>query len=138
MVELLLVLAAIAVLSAGGIALDRSLASGRAARTAGDMVVTALREAGVRAAAMTGDDAWSVHIASASVTVYRGTSFAGRTEADDRTSVFPVPIVPAGPEDVMFTKGGGVAEAASLSFRSDRELWYVRMTDDGMISHGPH
>lgn len=135
LVELLLVLGLITVLSLGAVTLQRSVAAGRAVRAAGETLVVALREAQARAAAMAGDDGWSVRIANDSVTVYRGASFAARDSADDRVSAFAIPVVTAGPGDVVFAKGGG-AEAASLSFRFDQDVWYVRINGEGMISHG--
>jgi len=137
LVEMLLVLGLIAALAAGAAGIERSRVSGRAARAAGESLVTALREAQARAAAMAGDDGWSVHVASDSATVFRGASFAGRDPDDDRVVAFSLPVSVAGPEDVLFAKGGDT-DAASISFHADRDIWYVRINGEGMISHGAY
>lgn len=137
LIEVILVLALIAIITVGGLTLDQIGGSRRGAQAAGQTTASALRNAQVRSRAMVGDDAWSVRISSRSAAVFRGASFDGRDISEDRILEFAEPVSVSGGTDVVFTKGAWAPqEAASVSLAIDDDLWHVRVNGEGAISYG--
>lgn len=67
-------------------------------------IANMLRRAETFARAVNGDTAWSVEIQATTVTLFQGTSFAGRNSAFDETLSVPASITPGGLGEVQFTK----------------------------------
>ncbi len=67
-------------------------------------VAAILRRAESYARAMNRDSAWSVEIASGTVTLFQGTSYATRNTAYDETLTIPGSMTPSGLTEVQFTK----------------------------------
>lgn len=102
LVELLLVLAIFAILFAivGTISSHTLLSS--QVKVESDAVEQVLRKAQARTVSRHADSVWGVHIASTSVLLFAGNSYAGRDASYDELRSFPEAISASGLSDIIF------------------------------------
>ena len=102
MVELLLVLSVFVILFGIVGSISRNTLPSTQVKVEGDAVEEVLRKAQARTVSRHGDLVWGVHIATTSVTLFAGPSYAARTAAYDELRAFPSAITASGLADVIF------------------------------------
>ena len=78
-------------------------------------VAETIRRAEDDARAVNGDSAWSVEIQSSAVTLFMGTSFAGRNTNYDEVVTLPASVTASGTSEIQFTKFTGAPSPTSAT-----------------------
>lgn len=104
--------------------------------TVGTMVQS-MRRAGTLARALDGDSVWGVHVATGSILIFKGTSFAGRDITADENTEIPNNIVVTGLTDVVFNKKTGLPQTfGTTTFTSvTNETRNVTINEKGMVDY---
>lgn len=104
LIELLLSVAIMSLIVGLSLPLHESFVRRNDLDLAAQNLATTMRRAGTYARAVNHDNAWSVEIQSSTITLFRGTNFAGRNTAFDETTSIPSSITPSGLGEVQFAK----------------------------------
>lgn len=113
--EIIVVLAILGSIMALSFTPLRQVATVRTAADAARTYGYALTDARQRASAMQNDTAWGVRLASTSVTVFSGASYAARTASRDRSFSIPSGLTVSGPTEVVFAKLSGAPNATGTT-----------------------
>ena len=100
-------------------------------------VAEALRRAQVYARGMNGDSAWSVEIQSTTVTLFKGTNFAGRNTGYDEAISLAGRVTASGLSEVQFAKLSGAPNTTgNITLTTNAsETKTVAINAEGMVSY---
>ncbi len=84
-----------------------------------------------------GDSMWGVHVATGSILIYKGSSYASRDQAFDENTEIPTSIVVSGLTNVSFTKQVGLPQSTgTTTFTSiTNETRNVTINQKGMVDY---
>ncbi len=102
LIEVLLAVLLIGVLASAAVPAFQSFQQRSDLAVAIDAVAQRYRRAQALSRAVSGDSPWGVHVATGSVIVFRGISFAGRNASYDELVVLGRSVIPSGLTDVVF------------------------------------
>ncbi len=105
-VEILLALAFVAIAAGTAAPVLYSYQSRNDLDVTESVLVQVIRKAAMNAKFELLDSSWGVHVTSGTITLFRGTSYASRVQADDKAYQISGPIIAAGP-DILFAKFTG-------------------------------
>ncbi len=120
LVETLVVLGIVAAMMTVAVQPFRAMDGTRDATDAGRAYVYALREAALKAQTMEQDSAWGVRLATSSITVFSGASYASRTASRDRVFGIASDLAFSGPTEVVFAKFSGAPGTTGTTTISNR------------------
>lgn len=136
--ELLLVVAILAMLGGLSMPLYLSFQAKNDLDLATDVVAQTLRRAQTFSRAMSGDDPWGVYVEDGSATLFKGASYASRDGSYDEVSYLADSVIVAGgPVEVAFGKLSGELAAPvviTLTSRSVSNTSIITINQKGMIS----
>jgi prepilin-type N-terminal cleavage/methylation domain-containing protein len=110
-IEVVLVVAMVAVLSVAGFQIRSGLVNSRTSSSAAQQVLDAARSAQTMSLAMLDDSPWGIRVASVSVTLFKGSQWEAHDAGADTETLFAYPVSLAEPVVVTFTKGSGLPTA---------------------------
>ena len=110
LLEVLLSLAAIALISGISIPVYQSFQARNDLDIAATTYAQTLRRAQVLSRAVDGDIAWGVYIVSGSITLFKGTDYGTRDSNFDEVFEMPASITPSGIAEIIFTKFTGLPQ----------------------------
>ena len=137
LLEVLLSLAAIALISGISIPLYQSFQVRNDLDIAATTYAQSLRRAQILAQAMDGDIAWGVYMTSGSITLFRGISYVSRDSNFDEVFEIPASITPSGISEIIFTKFTGLPQTTgSVTLTSTiNETRVITINARGTISY---
>lgn len=96
-----------------------------------------IRRAETYARASSGDSAWSVAIQSTGMTLFKGTSFAGRTTTFDEVITIPGSIAPSGLSEIQFAKLSAAPNTTgTITFTSTtNDVRTVTINAEGVVTY---
>lgn len=108
LIEALISVAAIALIAGIGIPVYLSFSTRNDLSLTATTLVQNYRRAQVLSEASDGDSSWGVRVASNTITLFKGASFATRDVIYDEENAFPVSITSSGLTEVVFAKFTGL------------------------------
>jgi len=102
--EVIVVLAIFAIFAVISDSIYSNVVSSNSLEIAANSVVTAMRKAQSNSSHVNNDSSWGVYIATTSVTIFRGTSYAARTIGSEQTLNFPAKTSASGLNEIVFAK----------------------------------
>ena len=137
LIEMLLSIAAIGIIAGISIPVYQSFQVRNDLDIATVETVQTLRRGQVLAQAVDGDTGWGVKIQGGSITLFKGTSYAGRDSNFDEVFDMPGAIVPTGVTEVVFAKFTGLPQAiGTATFISNtNETRTITINAKGMVSY---
>lgn len=124
LLEVLLVVAIMAVILSASVPVYRTLVVRNDAELTASLVAQTMRRAQILSQGQNGDQTWGVHISGGIMTLFRGASFAVRDVAWDEEIILPKSVSTSGLADVVFAKLTGLPD----------EVGTVTITGDGAVS----
>jgi prepilin-type N-terminal cleavage/methylation domain-containing protein len=115
LLEVLLSIATMAIIVGISLPIAQSFQVRNDLHIAVNTFVQTLRRAQILAQAVDGDMSWGVKVQSASVTLFKGVSYAARDTSVDEIFDVPTSIVPSGLTEIVFTKWSGLPEASGTA-----------------------
>lgn len=102
-----------------------------------ETTVQSLRRAQALAAAGQNDTPWGVHIATGSITLFSGQTYAERSVERDETFVISENITPSGSVEMVFGKLTGYPLSAGVMTLTSRTntVVNVAVNEKGMVAH---
>ncbi len=97
-----------------------------------------LRRAETYARGVNGDNAWSVELQASTITLFQGTSFAGRNTAYDETMSVPGSISLSGLTEVQFTKFTAIPNTTgnvTLTSSTGNDTRTITINAKGMVDY---
>jgi prepilin-type N-terminal cleavage/methylation domain-containing protein len=100
-------------------------------------IVQTLRRGQILAQAVDGDTSWGMRVASGSITLFKGASYAARDSAFDEIFEVPTNIAPSGITEVVFSKFTGLPQTAGTITltSSTNETRNIVINQKGMVSY---
>jgi len=111
LVEMLIVLALLGAIAAVGIPVYYTIQGRNDADVAVQSIALSLRRAQLLSEGSSGDSVWGVHMATGTVTVFRGASYASRATSFDEVNDLSPAITASGVNDVTYSKVYGLPSA---------------------------
>ncbi len=106
-IELLLTVAAMAILAGFSFSMYRSLQGGNDLTNIQNIFVQTMRRAQILAQANEGDSDWGVSLQNGSLILFEGSSYATRTAGKDEIFDIPASITYSGVTEIVFEKFSG-------------------------------
>ena len=107
--------------------------------TSAQSIAETIRRAQVYARGSYGDGQWGVRVATGTVILFKGTSYAARDPNYDETATIPSSFSVTSPSDVLFTKLLAVPSLtgtfATLSATNNNETRTIAINAEGMVSY---
>jgi prepilin-type N-terminal cleavage/methylation domain-containing protein len=139
LIEVVLVVALIALISGIGLQLPQWFASNQQYDSDTFALVTALYRARTLAMTMRSDSPWGVAVTDGNLTVFSGESYAERDEESDAVVAFTARASVSGASEVVFGKGTGApAAAATVSLDFGDLQSDVTINAYGIIDYRTH
>ncbi len=137
LIEILLSIACIAIISAISIPIYQSFQNRNDLNIATNTVAQSLRRAQMLSQASAGDTSSGIKIQTASITVFRGTSFVSRDNSFDEVFSLPESITPAGLSEVVFSKFAGLPDNIGDIILSSNinETKTITINEKGMVTY---
>lgn len=135
--EILLSVAVIGILAGVMIPVSRSFQLINDLDVATNITVQTLRRAQILSQAVAGDSSWGVKVQSGVITLFRGTSHAGRDMDFDESFDLPSVISVSGVPEVVFSKFLGVPQTTgTLTLTSDNnQVREITINEKGSIEY---
>lgn len=119
LLEVMLSIAAIAILTGISIPVFNSLQIQSDLDIATLSITENLRRAEILSQSVEGDSEWGVKIQSGSLTLFKGSSYAGRDSSYDEDTPISGAITPSGDTEIVFNKlTGNLGSSKSLTLQS--------------------
>ena len=115
LIEMLLSVAALAIIAGIGVPVYQSLQVRNDLDIAATTLAQGYRRAQVLSQASDGDTTWGIYVQSGSITLYKGASYAARDSSLDETFDLPGSITPSGVAEVVFTKFTGLPQTSGTT-----------------------
>ena len=137
LLEVLLSVAAIAVIAGIGITVYQSFQNRNDLDIAAVTFAQTLRRAETLAQSVDGDTSWGAIAQSGSITLFKGTSYAGRDSSFDEVFEVPTSITLSGTQEYVFTKFTGLPQTTdSLTLTSaNNETRTITINAKGMVGY---
>ncbi len=137
LIEMLLSVAVIGIIAAISAPVYQSFQNRNNIDIAAASVAQSLRRAEVLATAVDGDSNWGVDIRSGSITLFKGSSYAGRDTTFDEVYDMPTSIVPSGLAQVVFARFSGVPQTTGTITltNSNAEIRTIAINAKGTITY---
>lgn len=105
--------------------------------TTGSVLVQSYRKAQLQSQSLYGDSAWGVYVATGSILIYKGSSYASRDVTQDENTSIPSPITISGLREVVFAKVSGLpSSVGTTTFTStNNETRSVYINQKGMLDY---
>lgn len=104
LLEMLLSVAIIALIAGMGVPVYQSFQNRNELDIAANALAQSLHRAQVLSQNQDGDSSWGVHIATGTITVFQGNSFASRDAEFDEVSVIPSSMMYTGTDEYVFSE----------------------------------
>ncbi|HLD21098.1 MAG TPA: type II secretion system protein [Patescibacteria group bacterium] len=135
-IELLIVMAILALLLASVPFAMTSFQESRSMDTAVQSTMQSLRRAQVLSQAVDGDETWGVYLQSGSVIVFQGASYVARDSAFDEVLEFSDSIQVSGVTEVIFEKLTGEPNATGdILFESNTRIQTLTIFETGALQY---
>ena len=137
LIEVLLSIAAIAVISGFSIPIYQSFQVKNDVDIAVTTLAQSLRRAQALSRASDGDTTWGLNITSGSIILFKGTSFSVRDSSFDEVFSVPTSISPSGLGEIVFTKLSGEPQTAGIIILNSTtgETASVTVNAKGMVEY---
>ena len=137
LLEMLLSIAIIAILAGLSVPIYQSFEARNDLDIATVTAVQSLRRAQVLSEAVLNDSSWGVHIATSSVTIFKGASFTGRDSSYDEQISSAQSVAYSGLSDVVFSKLLGMPSATGtiMATSTTNETRTININAKGAISY---
>ena len=137
LLEVLLSVAAIAVIAGIGIPVYQSFQNRNDLDIAAVTFVQTLRRAETLAQSVDGDTSWGAVAQSGSIALFKGGSFSGRDSSFDEVFEIPASITLSGTQEYVFTKFTGLPQTVgSLTLASaNNETRTITINAKGMVNY---
>jgi len=135
--EVLVAIAIISILSAISIGGYFTFKKGTDVSLGEQKVANAIREAQGKARAMTNDDAWGIDISTSRALIFKGTSFAGRTQSYDINVPLQGLTSVSGDTQITFAKLTGLPNPSSgtITLGNGTTTKNIQINGEGLISY---
>ena len=137
LVEIILVVALIAVLGGMFVLIDPSFIVRNDVEVSGAVVTESLRRARTLSGAVSEDSRWGVHVGEKAVIVFKGDTFSGRNESFDEETAVPSAVSFEGLEEVVFEKVTGYPVEPgdiTVSAEGDHSI-VIEINERGAVLH---
>lgn len=136
LLEVLLSVATIAILAGLSVPVWRTVQTKNDLDVATVTLAQTLRRAQVLSEAVDGDTSWGVKVQSGSITLFKGTSFAGRDTNFDEASDISTALSIAGVTEVVYAKFSGLPQTTgSTTLATANDARSVTLNEKGMVSY---
>ena len=137
LLEVLLVVAFIGVLFGIGAPVYQSFQNRNDLDIAANTIAQTLRRAQVLSQAVDGDTTWGAYVASGSITLYKGGSYASRDTSYDEVFDMPTSITSSGISEVTFNKLAGVPQTTgTITLTSaNNDVRTITINEKGTINY---
>lgn len=137
LLEMLLSVAAIAIIAGIGIPVYQSFQNRNDLDVAAETLAQTLRRAQILSQAVDGDTSWGLYAQSGSITLFKGASYASRESAFDEAFDVPTSITLTGVSEIVFTKFTGLPQATgTITLTSNiGETRNVTLNAKGTVSY---
>jgi prepilin-type N-terminal cleavage/methylation domain-containing protein len=108
LIEVLLVIAVITIIAGLTLPISQLYQNKNDLQVATQITVQSLRRAQILSQSQEYDDTWGVNIASGTISIFRGASYAGRTDGFDEDFTISTGITPSGVSEVVYAKLTGL------------------------------
>ena len=134
LLEVLLSIAAIAILAGISIPVWRNLQVKNDLDIATTTIVQDLRRAQVLSQAVDGDTSWGVKVQSGSIVLFKGTSYSTRDSTFDETFDLQSSITPSGTTEIVFAKFTGLPQTTgTITLTSEQDSKNITINAKGMV-----
>ncbi|MBN2016228.1 prepilin-type N-terminal cleavage/methylation domain-containing protein [Candidatus Dojkabacteria bacterium] len=135
--EMLLVVAAISVLAGLSIPVYQSFQVKNDVDVSANIVAQSLRRAQVLSQSVDGDSTWGVYIQSGSITIFKGTDYAGRDSSFDEVFDMSTTITPSGITEIVFSKVSGEPGSSGdiILTTSTNQVRTLNINEKGMMEY---
>lgn len=137
LLEVLLSIATVSIIAGIGIPIYQSLQVRNDLDIAAITIAQNFRRAQILSQAMDNDTNWGVRVQSGSITLFQGTSYAGRDANFDELFDVPTSITPSGVQEVVFTKFSGEPQTIGtvILTTNTNETRSITINAKGMVSY---
>ncbi|KKU82419.1 MAG: Type 4 fimbrial pilin-like protein signal peptide protein [Parcubacteria group bacterium GW2011_GWA2_47_8] len=137
LLEMLLAVAAIAVIAGIGIPIYQSLQVRNDIDIAATTIAQGARRAQLLSQASQIDSIWGIRVQSGSITLFRGATYATRDATFDELSSLPGTITPSGVQEIVFAKFSGDPQAtgAMTLTSNSNEIRTITLNKKGMVNY---
>lgn len=137
LVEILLIMALIALIAAFSVPLFNTFQTGSDIKVAADIVAQSLKRAESLAESGENDSNWGVHIATGTITVFNGNTYATRDTTFDDLFTISTDITATGLTDIVYTKFTGEPQSTgNIVLTADSgEVWTINLNSKGTVSY---
>lgn len=136
LIELLLSIALIALLSGLASPVFLRLQTKNDLDLAVVSLAQSLRRAQIQSQAVDGDTTWGVKIQTGSLTLFKGTSFAGRDTTYDEITDLNSSITLSGPTEIVFAKFTGLPQTTgTLTMGSGSDSITLNVNEKGIVTY---
>jgi len=136
-IEMLLSIALITVIAGIGIPIYQSLQVRNDLDVAVDSFVQSARRAQVLSRASDGDTSWGVYVASSTITVFKGSTYASRDSDYDETFAILTELTPSGVTEIVYTKFTGAPQTTGMTTLTSgaNEVRNININEKGVIEY---
>lgn len=137
LLEILLTLAMISIIAGFSIPVYQSFQVKNDLDISANTVASSFRRAQVLAEASDGDSQWGVKVLSGSITLFQGSSYAGRTAAFDEVFTVPTSIAPSGLSEVVFDRltGQALSTGTVTMTATTGQVRTIAITSKGTVTY---
>ena len=136
LIELLLSVAILTVITAVTVPLYESFIGRNDLEVTTEILASTLRRAETYARSENFSSSWSVEIQASAVTLFQGTSFAGRNTGYDEVYDLPADVTPSGLGEVQFTKFTGSPNVTgTVTLTSTTNTKTITVNAQGLVSY---
>lgn len=133
--EVILSLVVVAILTGLSLPVYRTLMTKNDLDVATVTVVQTLRRAQTLSIAVDGDTNWGVKVQSASITLFKGTSYALRDSTFDETFEIPTAITTGGLSEIVYNKlFGSPQSTGTITLTTDSDSSSLTLNSKGVVS----
>lgn len=137
LIEVLLSVAAIAAIAGISVPIYQSFQVRNDLDIAATTLAESCRRAAVLAQASDGDASWGVRVQTGSITLFKGTIYAGRDTSLDELFAVPTSIVSSGLSEIVFAKFTGmpIATGVTTFISPANESRTITINAKGMVDY---
>lgn len=136
LLEVLLSVAAIGILAGFSLPVFRTMLTKNDLDIATVTTAQTLRRAQVLSQAIDGDTSWGVKVQSGSITLFKGTSFAGRDSSFDEVFEVPTNVSISGISEIVYAKLTGLPQTTgNTTFSTENDTKTISINEKGMASY---
>ena len=137
LLEILLVLAMISIIAGFSIPVYQSFQVKNDLDISANTIASSFRRAQVLAEASDGDSQWGVKVLSGSITLFQGSSYAGRVAAFDEVFTVPTSITPSGLNEVVFDRltGQALSTGTVTMTATTGQVRTIAITSKGTVTY---